>query len=141
MTGLRKAEQDGLWEGIKERKHVPSLSFFLVVSYHLRFASDNFDEYWRVASKVTPTNTPSRPQSPPLPSSTSLHTRPPSADPNTGGGPDRDGAYSVRNIPVRLYLPDGPVIQDNCPPMLPSGTSHLHSVPFIHLLSSVFRKS
>ncbi|KAK7685207.1 hypothetical protein QCA50_011570 [Cerrena zonata] len=100
MTGLRKAEQDGLWEGIKEH---------------------NFDGYWRVASKVTPTNTPSRPQSPPLPSSTSLHTRPPSADPNTGGGPDRDGAYSIRNIPVRLYLPEGPVIQDNCPPMLSDG--------------------
>ncbi|KAI0071778.1 hypothetical protein K474DRAFT_1606304 [Panus rudis PR-1116 ss-1] len=101
MTGLRKAEQDGLWEGIKEH---------------------NFDEYWRVASKVTPTTLPSRSQSPPLPSSTSLHTRPPSADPNTGGRPDKDGAYDVRSVPVRIYLPDGPVLQDLAPPLLEDGT-------------------
>ncbi|KAI0790719.1 autophagy protein Apg5-domain-containing protein [Abortiporus biennis] len=102
MTGLRKAEQDGLWEGIKEH---------------------NFDEYWRVASKVTPTTTPSRSHSPPpIPSSASLHSRPPSADPNSGGGPDKDGAYNVRSVPVRIYLPDGPVMQDLVQPMLDDGT-------------------
>ncbi|KZV71148.1 hypothetical protein PENSPDRAFT_743297 [Peniophora sp. CONT] len=96
MTGLRKAEQDGIWEGIKEH---------------------NFDDYWRVASKVTPTTTPAtRPSSPPG----SFHTRPPSADPQ--GAPDRDGAYSVRSVPLRLYLPDGPVIQDLAPPLLEDGT-------------------
>ncbi|OBZ67173.1 Autophagy protein 5 [Grifola frondosa] len=91
MTGLRKAEQDGLWEGIKEH---------------------NFDEYWRVASKVTPTTTPTRSQSPPPPpSSTSMHTRPPSADPSTNGGPDRDG-------------PRSPILEDGT---LPSRASD-HSV-------------
>ncbi|KAI0321236.1 autophagy-related protein [Amylostereum chailletii] len=100
MTGLRKAEQDGIWEGIKEH---------------------NFDDYWRVAAKVTPTTTPARPRSPPIPpSSASMHSRPPSADPQ--GVPDRDGAYSVRNVPVRLYLPDGPVIQDLAPPLLEDGS-------------------
>ncbi|KAI0055101.1 hypothetical protein BV25DRAFT_1843187 [Artomyces pyxidatus] len=100
MTGLRKAEQDGIWEGIKEH---------------------NFDDYWRVASKVTPTTTPARPSSPPpSAASVSLHTRPPSADPQ--GAPDRDGAYSVRSVPVRLYLPEGPVMQDLAPPLLEDGS-------------------
>ena len=86
----------------------------------LRFA-DNFDEYWRVAAKVTPTTAPTRPQSPPPGNSTSLHTRPPSADPNTGSAPDRDGAYYVRSVPVRIYLPEGPILQDLVPPMLDDG--------------------
>ncbi|KAF4567701.1 autophagy protein 5 [Pleurotus pulmonarius] len=98
MTSLRKAEQDGIWEGIKEH---------------------NFDDFWRVASKVTPTTAPTRTQSPP-PSSASVHGRPPSADP--GNVPDRDGAYSVRCIPVRVYLPDGPVLQDLVPPMVEDGS-------------------
>ncbi|KAH9963809.1 autophagy protein Apg5-domain-containing protein [Russula dissimulans] len=98
MTGLRKAEQDGMWEGIKEH---------------------NFDDYWRVASKVTPTTLPARPSSPPAAQS-SMHTRPPSADPQ--GAPDRDGAYNVRSVPIRLYLPEGPVLQDLAPPVLEDGT-------------------
>ncbi|KAI0259222.1 autophagy-related protein [Gloeopeniophorella convolvens] len=98
MTGLRKAEQDGMWEGIKEH---------------------NFDDYWRVASKVTPTTMPPRPSSPPIVQS-SLHTRPPSADPQ--GAPDKDGGYSVRSVPIRLYLPEGPVMQDLAPPLLEDGT-------------------
>ncbi|KAL6310316.1 autophagy protein Apg5-domain-containing protein [Sparassis latifolia] len=111
MTGLRKAEQDGLWEGIKEH---------------------NFDEYWRVASKVTPTTTPMRSYSPPPPpSSASLHTRPPSADPGSNGGPDRDGAYNVRSVPVRIYLPEGPVLQDLVLPMLEDGSTHTLS-HFLH---------
>ncbi|KAF8210084.1 autophagy protein 5 [Mycena galopus ATCC 62051] len=102
MTGLRKVDQDGLWEGIKEH---------------------NFDDYWRVAAKVTPTTAPgNRPQSPgPPPSSVSMHGRPPSAD---AGPPERDGAYNVRSVPVRVYLPDGPVIQDLVPPILEDGTPH-----------------
>ncbi|PFH51983.1 hypothetical protein AMATHDRAFT_79928 [Amanita thiersii Skay4041] len=95
MTGLRKVDQDGMWEGIKD---------------------DNFEEYWRVASKVTPTTSLARSQSPPP---TSMHSRPPSAD--QAGASDRDGAYSVRSVPVRLYLPDGPVIQDLAPPLLEDG--------------------
>ncbi|KAF8629944.1 hypothetical protein AX15_003180 [Amanita polypyramis BW_CC] len=99
MTGLRKADQDGMWEGIKEH---------------------NFEEYWRVASKVTPTASPVRSQSPPPPpSSTTMHSRPPSVD--HGGTSDKDGAYNVRSVPVRLYLPDGPVIQDLVPPLLEDG--------------------
>ena len=93
--------------------------------------TDNFEEYWRVASKVTPTTAPTRPQSPPPGNSTSLHTRPPSADPNTGSAPDRDGAYNVRSVPVRIYLPEGPVLQDLVPPSLDDGAHpfHLPSVP------------
>ncbi|KZT10981.1 uncharacterized protein LAESUDRAFT_672622 [Laetiporus sulphureus 93-53] len=103
MTGLRKAEQDGLWEGIKEHK---------------------FEEYWRVASKITPTTSPVRPSSPPPTSSTSMHTRPPSADPGSNGAPDRDDAYNVRSVPVRIYLPDGLVLQDLVAPMLDDGSTH-----------------
>ncbi|KAG6878528.1 hypothetical protein C0993_004426 [Termitomyces sp. T159_Od127] len=94
MTGLRKADQDGIWEGIRDH---------------------NFDHYWRVASKVTPTVGLS-PQSVVSPTTISLHNRPPSADP--GGPLERDGAYNVRSVPVRIYLPDGPVLQDLVPPIL-----------------------
>ena len=81
---------------------------------------DNFEEYWRVASKVTPTVSLVRSQSPPpAPPPPSMHSRPPSAD--QGGTPDKDGAYNVRSVPVRLYLPDGPVIQDLVPPLLEDG--------------------
>jgi len=111
MTGLRKIDQDGIWEGIKEH---------------------NFDHYWRVASKVTPTAGPTRPRSPspPPPSSASMHNRPPSAD--LTGPTDRDGAYSVRSVPVRVYLPDGPVLQDLVPPLLEDGTANTLS----HFLST-----
>jgi len=101
MTGLRKAEQDGMWEGVKEH---------------------NFDDYWRVASKIMPSTAPIRPNSPPPvpPSSASMHGRPsPSAE-----GQEKDGAYSVRSVPVRVYLPDGPVLQDLVPPVLEDGTPH-----------------
>ncbi|KAL4074331.1 autophagy protein Apg5-domain-containing protein [Scleroderma citrinum] len=102
ITGLRKAEQDGIWEGIREH---------------------NFDDYWRVASKIVPTTTPTtRPSSPPPSSSASAHARAQSNDPQNT--PDRDGAYNVRSVPVRLYLPDGPVIQDLVPPVLEDVTPH-----------------
>jgi autophagy-related protein 5 len=85
--------------------------------------TDNFDDYWRVAAKVTPTPAaaaPARPASPPG------HTRPPSADPQGAtSAADRDGAYAVRSVPVRVYLPDGPVIQDLAPPLLEDGACGL----------------
>ena len=85
----------------------------------LNVPADNFDDYWRVASKVTPTTLPARPGSPPAAQSSSMHTRPPSADPQ--GAPDRDSAYTVRSVPIRLYMPEGPVLQDLAPPVLEDG--------------------
>jgi autophagy-related protein 5 len=134
MTGLRKAEQDGMWEGVKDRESSISNYSILSISTFVLFhvinlcrsltevvALDNFDDYWRVASKVIPTTAPTRPQSPgPPPSSAStVHTRPPSADQAVPS--DRDGAYNVRSVPVRIYLPDGPVLQDLVPPVLDDG--------------------
>jgi len=110
MTGLRKAEQDGMWEGVKEH---------------------NFDDYWRVASKITPTTTPNRPNSPPPvpPSSASMHSRP---SPSIEAQQEKDGAYNVRSVPIRIYLPDGPVMQELVPPVLDSGLPHTLS----HYLST-----
>ena len=117
MTSLRKTEQDGIWEGIKER----TCGRGIVVDPETHHLPDNFDDYWRIASKVTPTTIPTRTQSPP-PSAGSLHTRPPSVDPGTtASGPDKDGAASVRSVPVRIYLPDGPVLQELAPPILDGG--------------------
>jgi autophagy-related protein 5 len=84
----------------------------------------NFDDFWRVAAKVTPTSTPGRPQSPTaVPSSSaSAHTRPPLTDPNSVL-PDRDRAFAVRSVPVRIYLPDGPVLQELAPPLRDDGAS------------------
>jgi autophagy-related protein 5 len=82
---------------------------------------DNFDDYWRVASKITPTTAPARSNSPPpTPSNlTSVHARPPSSDATVNS--EKDGAYNVRSVPVRVYLPDGPVLQDLAPPLLEDG--------------------
>jgi autophagy-related protein 5 len=132
MAGLRKAEQDGIWEGIRERaSSLPTLLPHLL-PFHSRSrllrrdirVADNFDDYWRVAAKVTPTSTPGRPQSPTaVPSSSaSAHTRPPSTDPNSVL-PDRDSAFAVRSVPVRIYLPDGPVLQELAPPLRDDGAS------------------
>jgi autophagy-related protein 5 len=96
----------------------------LSVGHHstLLVIPDNFDDYWRVASKIAPTTAPTRSSSPqPVSLNPSMHTRPPSVDPQTV--PDRDGAYNVRSVPVRLYLPDGPVMQDVVPPTLEDGAS------------------
>ena len=96
-------------------------SWLVISNPEFHHLTDNFDDYWRVASKVTPTTIPTRSQSPP-PSAGSLHTRPPSVDPGTTTpGPDKDGASSVRSVPVRIYLPDGPVLQELAPPLLDGG--------------------
>jgi autophagy-related protein 5 len=57
-----------------------------------------------------------------------MHTRPPSAD--TVSAPDKDGAYNVRSVPARIYLPDGPVLQDLVPPSLENGQ---HLVYLVHI--------
>ncbi|KAF8524869.1 autophagy protein 5 [Hysterangium stoloniferum] len=98
VTGLRKAEQDGIWEGIKDH---------------------NFDNYWRVASKICPTATPSTTPSPqPL---SALSTLQPRSNPNNDSPSSNtitpDSAYAVRSVPLRIYLPDGPVLQDLVPPV------------------------
>jgi len=79
---------------------------------------DSFDDFWRVASKLMPTANPhTRSHSPSL-SSASV-SRPMSTD--TTNVSDRDGAYTMRSVPVRIYLPDGPVIQELAPPLLEDG--------------------
>ena len=78
---------------------------------------------------MTPTTTPARPHSPPPPTSISLHSRPPSADP--AGAPDKDGAYNVRSVPTRIYLPDGPILQDLCPPVLDDGKISVFFCPLV----------
>ena len=81
---------------------------------------DSFDDFWRVASKLMPTVNPhTRSHSPPPP-------RPMSTD--TTNVLDRDGAYSMRSVPVRIYLPDGPVIQEVAPPLREDGKI-FHALP------------
>jgi autophagy-related protein 5 len=86
---------------------------------------DSFDDFWRVASKLMPTVNPhTRSHSPPPPSL----SRPMSTD--TANVLDRDGAYSMRSVPVRIYLPDGPVIQEVAPPLREDGKKfHTAFVP------------
>jgi hypothetical protein len=85
---------------------------------------DNFDDFWRIASKIfpVPSFTP-----PPVDTPSSNHPRSQSMDPGLvgnssgGAGGEKDGAYQVRNVPVRIYLPDGPVLQDVVPPLNEEG--------------------
>ena len=92
------------------------MGYRILSSFIADCLSDAFDEYWRVASKITPSA--SAPVSTPP---ASAHTRP-STD--TGSALDRDGAYSVRSIPVRVYLPDGPILQEFAPPLLEDGKTN-----------------
>lgn len=92
-------------------------------STHLTYRSmiDNFDEFWRIASKIFPV--PSL-NPPPAPSSVlDPHPRSQSTDPGGQSSSEKDGAYSVRSVPCRLYLPDGPVLQDLFPPLNELGES------------------
>jgi len=93
VTGLRKQEQDGIWDGLRD---------------------NNFDEFWRVASKIFPV--PSLNPPPPPPANADPHPRSQSTDPG-GAVTDKDGAYNVRSVPCRIYLPDGPVLQDIMAPL------------------------
>lgn len=81
--------------------------------------TDNFDDFWRVAAKIFPTPAPLPVVLAPPASQSVMPSRPPSADP--ANPPDRDGAYNVRSVPVRIYLPDGPVLQDLVPPVTEEG--------------------
>ena len=47
-----------------------------------------------------------------------MHGRPSTAEAQQ----EKEGAYSVRSVPVRVYLPDGPVMQELVPPVLEDGT-------------------
>lgn len=54
-----------------------------------------------------------------------MHSRPPSADPQDGNR-DREkseSAWSVRSVPVRVYFPEGPVMQELVPPLMEDGKS------------------
>jgi autophagy-related protein 5 len=75
--------------------------------------ADNFEEFWRIASKVFPA--PTLPWTSSSPNQHEPHPRSQSTDP--GGSHDKDSAYTVRNVPVRIHLPDGPVLQDIVPPL------------------------
>ncbi|KAG8887931.1 autophagy protein 5, partial [Tulasnella sp. 332] len=122
VTGLRKQDHDGLWEGVR---------------------THSFDDFWRIGSKIFPTTTPLNPHqgynpnghstmnsppsatlAPPSLSGTSTITpRSPTATESSGPNP-QDGAYTVRSVPVRIFLPDGPVLQELVPPVIEEGRAH-----------------
>jgi autophagy-related protein 5 len=83
---------------------------------------DDFDSYSRFASRILPL--PTLPAPTPGPSSQNS-TRPGSTDPASGaGGPKADSAYTVRALPVKIYLPDNaPVIHEMIPPLGTDGQS------------------
>ncbi|EJU04467.1 hypothetical protein DACRYDRAFT_76943 [Dacryopinax primogenitus] len=92
MTGLRKTEQDGLWDAIREH---------------------NYDNFWKIGSKILPN---------PNPPSPLLNSSPPTPNPDgTGAATTTNDAYAVRSIPLRLFLPNAPVIQDLCSPVTQNG--------------------
>lgn len=75
---------------------------------HIHSGLDNFDDYWRVASKVTPT-------------ASMMRSPTPMQSGDAAGTTDKEGAYNVRSVPVRIYLPDGPVLQELVPPVFEDG--------------------
>ena len=82
--------------------------------------SDDFDSFSRFASRILPLPLPPPPN---LNPSAIGQVRPGSTDPS---GPKTDSAYTVRAIPIKIYLPDNaPVIHEMIPPLTSDGTSQL----------------
>ncbi|CAD6586504.1 MAG: autophagy protein 5 [Tremellales sp. Tagirdzhanova-0007] len=89
VTGLRRADLEAGWDGIIQ---------------------DDYDLFMRMASKVLPS--PPFIASPAISSTSAVPTNPPNTDPG-GSAVKPESSYSVRAVPVKLYLPDGaPVLQD-----------------------------
>ncbi|KAL7421313.1 autophagy protein 5 [Cryptotrichosporon argae] len=96
VTAMRRADLDAGWDGLVQ---------------------DDFDLHTRMASRVLPLPLPQNP--PPAPSP-NLPPRPASTEPLSSAKPD--SVYSVRGLPIKLYLPDNaPVIQEATPPLAPDG--------------------
>ena len=83
--------------------------------------SDDFDSFSRFASRILPLPLPP----PPNPNQSAIgQVRPGSTDPS---GPKTDSAYTVRAIPIKIYLPDNaPVIHEMIPPLSSDGTFQLN---------------
>ena len=79
---------------------------------------DNFDEFWRYAAKIFPAPGSTQPISSPAPDA---YPRSQSTEPGAQAG-DKDEANTVRCVPVRIHLPDGPVLQDTVMPLNEDGT-------------------
>lgn len=90
------------------------VSFALFIPLYLILQTDSFEDFWKVASRITPSPLPPPPVgSPSSFHSPTNHSRPPSTDPATSTATslppqDRDTAYNVRSVPIRIYLPDLP---------------------------------
>jgi len=109
VTNLRQREAESLWEGLVEH---------------------DFDKFWLVASKLIPI--------PPSPSS--LHSAPMAQSQPSNSSIDRmpDG-NGVRNVPLRLYLPDNiPVIQAQSGPVNESGGRVTLGAALVELAPSLF---
>ncbi|GAA5917267.1 hypothetical protein JCM6882_009268 [Rhodosporidiobolus microsporus] len=98
VTNLRKEQQDALWEGVVQ---------------------NNFDKFWLVASRLIPLPSLSSSHSP---GSTSRSPTP-SGGPSTLDGARLPDANGVRNVPVRVFLPEGaPVVQELVAPVQADGS-------------------
>lgn len=109
VTNLRQREAESLWEGLIEH---------------------DFDKFWLVASKLIPI--------PPSPSS--LNSVPMSQSQPTNSSTDRmpDG-NGVRNVPLRVYLPDGaPVLQGQSSPVDGNGRRTTLGTALVDLAPSLF---
>ncbi|KAA1078565.1 autophagy protein 5 [Puccinia graminis f. sp. tritici] len=109
VTNLRQREAESLWEGLVEH---------------------DFDKFWLVASKLIPI--------PPSPSS--LHSAPMTPAQPTNSSIDRmpDG-NGVRNVPMRIYLPDNiPVMQAQSGPVDENGRRVTLGAALADLAPSLF---
>jgi len=96
VTSLRKQEQDGMWDGLREH---------------------NFDEFWRYAAKIFPVPGFTQGISSSAPDA---YPRSQTMEPSAQVG-DKDDANTVRCVPARIHLPDGPVLQDIVMPLNEDG--------------------
>ncbi|GAA5823957.1 hypothetical protein JCM11251_003357 [Rhodosporidiobolus azoricus] len=94
VTNLRKEQQDALWEGVVQ---------------------NNFDRFWLVGSRLIP-----------LPSLASSSFSPNASRSPTPSGADGNrlpDANGIRNVPVRVFLPEGaPVVQELVAPVQADGS-------------------
>ncbi len=118
VTSLRKQEQDGMWDGLRERMSLFVLILMIVSTITLRSFIDNFDEFWRYAAKIFPAPGFTQGISSSAPDA---YPRSQTMEPSAQVG-DKDEANTVRCVPARIHLPDGPVLQDIVMPLNEDGT-------------------
>lgn len=108
ITGLRRADLEGAWNGIVEGMCLPPMHS---QGTDKRHGLDNYEVHSRFVNKIVPLPLPA-------PSSSSTYSSNQTQPPENLGVSGPDSCFTVRSIPLKLYLPhNAPEVQDIVNPL------------------------